>query len=494
MLYVIALHSIRIMLLYSHVYFASPNILNGSFRKVTLEKGRSQLRVSHCRLDELFGSIYISNDPSSSEANGILWYWYDSLAKQLKSKLGRMLTEQSEMYVYLNIGLADIPSEDLKRVNLALNGGSDGGNSNNPTMANPTENNAGQSKHQINGIEIDNDLYDKLCRYQYILNGKVDEVLERFEATDIFWGPKLWLLRILRIAYKDVKSCENAIGIHDEELKLPEKIRNKARILCFSPFQLMSERPNNKYKLWKHLDQLSGWFGNWDPLGELDTKQGAEQKRPKAHNNDWYSPSMWCICSDNCSGICTLVVNEFKLGISVSQYMKCPYSFYLDDEEAEKRHANKYIRLACASRKEGFRSLGRKIGELEECATGASFDSGIPAEKRIYSIADVIYDSDAATPVVIGESIYRWRENNCNSPDARASDDTLQGISRKLANGYKLVIPPPEIPYKNEADWQSMAAGYAVHISEKKRKELKSKAKKSMIRLPKPERRARTER
>ncbi|KAJ2452883.1 hypothetical protein EV183_002620 [Coemansia sp. RSA 2336] len=257
------LHSIRVMAL-CHGGFAPAYVTSGSFSAVECWVEDTLLIISHSTID----AVYQRMLKISARAH------YNVLLKRLQSPLGDHLLQKRECIVLLNMALMPLNISALD------------------SKSNP------EKVFEVAGKGIERRLFEKLCRAQCDLFVQLnDDILPLFLKPDIYWGPQLWLLSILRKSMTSSAELDSAM-----------ELSTKLKMLAFSLFQprFTSEKSSDRFY------SLHALFG---VSNELDEERFCR------------SMPAWCICDGHCRGICTLIVNELELNIMVESYCYRPYVF-----------------------------------------------------------------------------------------------------------------------------------------------------------------------
>ncbi|KAJ2671160.1 hypothetical protein IWW42_003569 [Coemansia sp. RSA 1085] len=257
------LHSIRVMAL-CQGGFAPAYVTSGSFSAVESWVEDTLLVISHSTID----TVYQRMLKISARTH------YNVLLKRLQSPLGDHLLCKRECIVLLNMALMPLDASALD------------------PQLNPEE------VYEVAGKHVDRRLYQKLYNAQCDLFDQLsNSLLPLFMKPDIYWGPQIWLLSLLRKSISSSTQLDCAIDLS-----------TKLKMLGFSLFQPRFVSENSTDELY----DLHAVFGT---CNELDDERFCR------------SMPAWCMCTEHCRGICTLIVNELQLNIMVESYLHCPYVF-----------------------------------------------------------------------------------------------------------------------------------------------------------------------
>ncbi|KAJ2666268.1 hypothetical protein GGH99_006764, partial [Coemansia sp. RSA 1285] len=359
LLFSVALHSTRCMLLCSQLGFVPPYILTGSFRTVDHVLCNTTMLVRYNDINVLYRVMYrLSNPVAANNSDGAqklfphrgtLRYEYSAynhLMKGLQSRLGNMITKSSNICLLLNLTLA---LKSLDDVMLYINAKNpepknessegkeekdhDNSNSNSSSSVIGSTNTntntssiANSEQHQphsqpfpsgvIDGVTVDSEVYAMLCGGYLKTNEKLVETIDdlaKAAPDNIHWGCGTWVLYLFNTALSDnvgITSSEEKFNV----LQCPQEMRAKIILLASLPYQLMLGTPGSSEKYEEYTDIIK--------LGLKIT----------AHNplrNAWRCNSVpaWCLCSGHCRGICTLLISELDMKIPFRWYYSTPYVF-----------------------------------------------------------------------------------------------------------------------------------------------------------------------
>ncbi|KAJ2499718.1 hypothetical protein GGH96_003305 [Coemansia sp. RSA 1972] len=293
LLFACGLHSMRVVLL-SQGGFGPPYVITSSFRAVDCRVQESALIVYHGSIDAVYECLL---------QNGTRGH-YNMLLKALQSPLGDAIQRKQECQILLNMALLPLDPSELQKLfarpatQMAFP---------EPRMHMPQS----ESNLEIEGRSISPDVYQRLCKAQCELFKRLNKVVDEFAVPEMYWGPHMWLLRILRISFSQVNTAYSK-NDHKNVLGLPQLVRCKIKMLCFSPYQLRFGIDPDEDVYVEGISEMQAVFENTDELADPD-----------------YCRSMpaWCLCSQHCRGICTLIVNELKMKIMSNGYSCYPYVF-----------------------------------------------------------------------------------------------------------------------------------------------------------------------
>ncbi|KAJ2608488.1 hypothetical protein EV177_004952, partial [Coemansia sp. RSA 1804] len=248
LLFSVALHSTRCMLLCSQLGFVPPYILTGSFRTVDHVLCGTTMVVRYNDINVLYRVMYRLSSPvatnNSDDAQklfphcGTLRYKYSAynhLMKGLQSQLGNMIKKSSNICLLLNLTLAltsvnDVElyieakkpepknkSSERKEEKDHDNSNSNSNNSSSVIGSTNTNTNtnsfANHERHQplsqlfpsgvIDGVAVDSEVYAMLCGGYLETNKKLVGIINNLAkaATDsIHWGCGTWMLYLFNTA------------------------------------------------------------------------------------------------------------------------------------------------------------------------------------------------------------------------------------------------------------------------------------------------------
>ncbi|KAJ2079025.1 hypothetical protein H4R24_004066 [Coemansia sp. RSA 988] len=384
LLYSIALHSIRVMSLFRYVGSSPAYVVSSSFTTVACRLNQTSLVISHEKINALYWHMYppANADQAYASANSHHAHSvYDLMIKVFCSPMGDMVMDNTDIRVLLNLAFMDLPiSKEIITAaispRLNTNSASDASSSawaesshhvdasastpaeiadniiasslspvgnldasaasnlapvrntdasaatNLPPVSNTNANAANTQTPNINNLKIDGifvkpRIQPELCKAQVTLLKKLHKLLKDFNTAELFWGPQPWLLIItqaviarLSTNYPDSNTTEE---VKDCTIR-PRIIYTTIKLLCFAPFQLrfqLGEDGKQDTSTVADMWALSQKTDKWDIL----------------ENGYCISMPSWCLCNDHCRGICTLIVNELKMSISVDNYFRIPYAF-----------------------------------------------------------------------------------------------------------------------------------------------------------------------
>ncbi|KAJ2840396.1 hypothetical protein FBU31_000454, partial [Coemansia sp. 'formosensis'] len=320
LLYSNALHSLRVLLLSESVAYVPPYLITSSFRAVRRKLAKTMLVATHSDLDAVYRALFdeggdMSPSAQMLRANTIgfrarqgqrayVHAAYDLLLKRMQSPLGRQITSGCEVYVLLNLTLLPL--------HLPLNLSTDSSpRSSASELASGRET---PPPSDIEGVLIPADLLEKLVLGRDATGAYIRDLLELFLSPDIYWGSTLWLLHMLLKAYGEF--IETGLTAEDREKGESTfmAIRTELKLLCFSPFQPRYGLPGTfipDYPIaTRHALHVP--LGSWDVLDDAQYCN---------------SVPAWCTCVGHCSGLCTLIVGELTMHISMTRYFYTPYAF-----------------------------------------------------------------------------------------------------------------------------------------------------------------------
>ncbi|KAJ2593357.1 hypothetical protein H4R99_006115 [Coemansia sp. RSA 1722] len=310
-LYLVGIHSTRMLLLCRGVGFPPPHVITGSFKKVSVKLEKTIIVFRHPKLDSLYKLVYSYKRDDSNRASGdqetqdYLHLCYDLMLKRLQSELGDMVTGQFTSHVLINMELTQIHPTYIKRA----------------MDDSPRKCNIGGLT--IEGVELDEKLEKALCKAHVDACIEVDTLLGSFLTPGVYWGNAVWLLYSFYQVSKHISRFNSEHGVYsDGEEGYSNKINELIMLLINSPFQTFV---NEKIKSL-----------NRDGANEDDTIYTTGKLRNIICNNialesdtHWNSAPMWCVCSNHCRGVCTLLINETVMAIYNRRFFATPYFFEL---------------------------------------------------------------------------------------------------------------------------------------------------------------------
>ncbi|KAJ2543092.1 hypothetical protein GGF49_002339 [Coemansia sp. RSA 1853] len=425
MLFACGLHSLRVVLL-SQGGFGPPYVITSSFRAVDCCVQESALIVYHGSIDAVHECLL------QSDTRG----HYDMLLKALQSPLGNSIQRKQECQILLNMALLPLdPSEMQKQFDqpakqMAFP---------EPRMHMPEP----ESNLEIEGRPISSDLYQRLCKAQCELFKRLNKDVDEFAVPEMYWGPHLWLLRMLRISFSRVNKAYSK-NDRKKVLQLPQLVRCKIKMLCFSPYQLQFGIDIENIDV-LGISEMHTVFGNTD---ELD--------------NPNYCRSMpaWCLCSQHCRGICTLIVNELKMNIMSRGYSCYPYVFtavgdvpkyalngaeYNLDQRVSnapfvlpEQVTGKFgVRLLCAAKKvdDNFKRVALDNNKSPPCSR---FDKGEYVQSRL------IYQNKPMLLAIYGDQLYKARQSDISENEQWPHPEFMRDVKTDVLDDESMFVDQVE--------------------------------------------------
>ncbi|KAJ2522019.1 hypothetical protein H4217_001023 [Coemansia sp. RSA 1939] len=375
LLFSVALHSTRCMLLCSQLGFVPPYILTGSFRTVDHVLCGTTMVVRYNDINVLYRVMYRLSSPvatnNSDDAQklfphcGTLRYKYSAynhLMKGLQSQLGNMIKKSSNICLLLNLTLAltsvnDVElyieakkpepknkSSERKEEKDHDNSNSNSNNSSSVIGSTNTNTNtnsfANHERHQplsqlfpsgvIDGVAVDSEVYAMLCGGYLETNKKLVGIINNLAkaATDsIHWGCGTWMLYLFNTALSNNVGVRK-LGEEYNVLQCPQEVRAKIILLASLPYQLMFGIPGSfGDENTKYTDIIA--------LGQKITRHNPLRSALRCN-----SVPAWCLCSGHCRGICTLLISELDMVIPFKWHFSTPYVFSISRQiEAETQAA-----------------------------------------------------------------------------------------------------------------------------------------------------------
>ncbi|KAJ2157263.1 hypothetical protein GGF46_004631 [Coemansia sp. RSA 552] len=420
-LYSIAFHSVRVMLLCSEMGYAPPYIIASSYNSAYNTAHREQsslvLRFDYTPLSQTYSALYYSDKPHDI---GLFNADYGILLKALQSPLGDMIVARYEVTVRLDMKLLDMP--ESMYLHYPEHIGEDGQLDSNGHDWCPDI--------QVDGISLDRSELLRVFQAQMGLVSRTCPLVWQYDALGLFWGPDFWLLYTLQKALP-VPSAK----------AVPQESKHM-RDLYLLPLDIMLMRMSNfqPYLGVRDGDTLAsgkapkghGWARLWSKVSNMVVPYSSD-----------YASSVpaWCICHAHCRGICTLIVNELDMFINRRSYCDVPYMFSSRTEPK-----GKYPQLVCLNTKKVLHGAnspsgkGTTLWHAEDPAPVARFES---AE---YLLSKLLYASTTKTVAIFKDQIIP-----CKRLKKEVVGEDLYSISRHFKTSiwkstYKIskvrLVPP----------------------------------------------------
>ncbi|KAJ2759423.1 hypothetical protein H4S06_002236, partial [Coemansia sp. BCRC 34490] len=379
LLFSVALHSTRCMLLCSQLGFVPPYILAGSFRTVDHTMLNTTMLVHYNDINVLYRIMYRLSNPvaanNSDDAQklfphrGTLRYEYSAynhLMKGLQSRLGNMITKSSNICLLLNLTLALIPLNDLElyikandpelkkkssedekekghdnsnsnsnssssvigstNTNTNTNTNSSSsviGSTNTNTTTNTTTNTGSSANSEqpfpssvIDGVTVDSDVYAMLCGGYLKANEKHVKIIDNLAEAAL--DNIHWGCGTW-VLYLFNTALSGNVGMKplDEKLYvLQHPLEMRAKII------LLVSLP---YQLKLGTSRCSKESEQCTNIIDLGPK--IVTYNPFNDSSRCNSVPAWCLCSGHCRGICTLLISELDMNIPFRWYGKTSYMF-----------------------------------------------------------------------------------------------------------------------------------------------------------------------
>ncbi|KAJ2003398.1 hypothetical protein H4R26_003096 [Coemansia thaxteri] len=392
LLYSTALHSLRTMLLCGSVTFVPAYLLASSFRAVRPKAGGCSLVVaSHSSLNSVYRVLFDDFDtkrPLGTHAA------YDLLLKRLQSRLGDLVTSATDISALLSATMLPGPS-------------------------------AADDGLSIDGVAIPAELAAKLQAGRRAATLRLKTIAETMRTPDaLYWGPRLWLVYMLRAALD--KFCEPdraaACDIEPGDGTILS-LRAELKLLCFSPFQprfgvegAPSPPVGPMVRRYEVLAALGYWEAIWS-------------------DGFYNSVPAWCTCVGHCRGICTLLVGELNMDILMTAYFATPYAFRLCVGSAKSA-----LRLICIT---SWASWADAIAVVPLAEYRQSqVPAAVPGVRTVsaslspgptpeYPLSDLLYGSETVLAVVYGGEVH---------VHVPKSDVAFYRAAKDLLKGERIVI------------------------------------------------------
>ncbi|KAJ1723867.1 hypothetical protein LPJ53_001824 [Coemansia erecta] len=334
LLFAISLHSLRVMMLCRGIGFLPAHVVTGSYSKVCLELEHTIIVFRHLRLEAVYKALYMyqgynkNNTEIGPEIRDYLHLSYSLLLKKLQSPLGDQITSQQQLYILINLALRDVDTAYVDWIRDKI--------PRNPDIPQPN----------IEGIIISDEQLSKLYRGHMNALLSIHTLLESFLVSNIYWGVSVWLLRTLLVVCNDFQLIEPDSSVTGKDQSAgrsgrTSEIVEMLYLLVNSPFPMhiySQVREDNAADTWvepKVPKNPSRGFRPRFGRNKTVTKSGELLwmiKDNLAFNDDdeCTSAPAWCVCRGHCRGICTLIVNELDMYLSIRNYLSTPYSFMMD--------------------------------------------------------------------------------------------------------------------------------------------------------------------
>ncbi|KAJ2025334.1 hypothetical protein GGI06_000630 [Coemansia sp. S85] len=476
LLYSNALHSLRVLLLCETVAYVPPYLLTSSFRVVGRKLTKTMLVATHGDLDAVYRALFddVGGDQSPSAhmlrantgrsqakhrpgggSRAYVLAAYDLLLKRLQSKLGRQVAGGCDVYVLLNLTMLPLHLPNVSPFRSA-------------SVDRPTGSKE-QPVFEIEGVQIPADLLEKLIVGRDTTGAYLRELLKLFRSTDIYWGSSIWLLYMLLKAYGDY--LETDLTARDEETGESTfmAIRTELKLLCFSPFQPRFGVPGTyapDYPIENRHD-LHVPLGNWDVL-----------------DDDKYCNSVpaWCTCLGHCPGICTLIVGELAMNISMARYFTTPYVFRMSFPRGP-GSADEFttMRLVCATNWD----LDSEYA-LTTLTEFRGNDVKRPGGECHYELSDILYSKETVVVVIYGGEILVHKLSPSAARAKWPFSVECRLLEKRLRTGEVIGVPKV-VPLKMEpVDEFTEQVGKEITLSDSRLRYMVRQAAKAQRSLAKP--------
>ncbi|ORX67783.1 hypothetical protein DL89DRAFT_268988 [Linderina pennispora] len=314
MLYTVSLLSIRTMLLCSNIAFVPNYVILSGHSNLDLKRMGPMLLVNNGTLHGLYELMYQvgsqGNGDLDKHARERLLGSYRQLTERMRGKLGDMICEGSQTSILLNLALASMQDNSVNEARDLV--------AQMPGTQNPA------NQFELAGVKIDPESFLSVYQHRLVMNTTIGLLIESVQTFDLHWGATTWLLQLFLRAYEDVNLTDDHSTCSSETAN-PGKIRGRVKALCFLPFQPKlphppagaDERQRDMPMASKLKDKgfQSIFRSAWSPFGCNEAGQLLS------------APPAWCVCRRHCTGLCTLVVERWKLLVSAPLYQHTPYIF-----------------------------------------------------------------------------------------------------------------------------------------------------------------------
>ncbi|KAJ1648585.1 hypothetical protein LPJ64_000167 [Coemansia asiatica] len=382
-LYSTALHSLRINLICSHIGYPPSNVLVGSFRLVRTNTQRAQFIFKHDSLNMIFKDLYRyrwakrPNKAPAVEKKYHSYRIYKSLLRMLRSSLGNAITEQYSVQALADLTLYIFPSEYVD------------------ALKSPSGNNVNWDKLKIEGFDVETDLIKKLVWGHYKTCESLIDFLHVYLTSRIHWGASMWLLyslydfwcQYLRQTVSDVDSLHDNMWIIFMHL-------NK---VIFAPYKVRQKNMPDEGDSGNEFDIIPTFSDNGnnnDKDNGKDNDDDSDDNEKVSSSYSWKSNAIvfrddlvafdfeleinhaayrnsvpaWCLCTDRCRGICTLIVENCGMRVSNDYYFYAPYTFSKNKDLEEDSILDNPCALVCLANQRmllEFASLGTYFRRYE---------------------------------------------------------------------------------------------------------------------------------
>ncbi|KAJ2490059.1 hypothetical protein IWW37_003479 [Coemansia sp. RSA 2050] len=477
LLYSNALHSLRVLLLCEAVGYVPPYLLTSSFRVVRRRLTKTMLVATHSDLDSVYRALFddvggghppsahmlrantgqsqVRHRPGGGTRAYVLAA-YDLLLKRLQSRLGRQIAGGCEIYVLLNLTMLPLHFSNASSPRSVA-------------VDSPTTGSKAPPIFEIEGVQIPVDLLDKLIVGRDATGAYLSKLLVRLRSTDIYWGSSIWLLYMLLKAYGSFVDTDATASDEETGENTFMAIRTELKLLCFSPFQPRFGVPGTytpDYPIDSRHD-LHVPLGDWDVL-----------------DDDKYCNSVpaWCTCLGHCPGICTLIVGELAMNISMTRYFTTPYMFRMSFPRGPGATGEfTTLRLVCATSWD----LDSEYALLTLVEFRGN-NGKRPGGDCHYELSDILYSKEAVVAVIHGGEIlvHKLKSNAAHvrwpfSVECRSLEKTLRG-------GQVIGVPKVVPLILEPVDAFTEQVGKEITLSDSRLRYMVKQAAKSQRSLGKP--------
>ncbi|KAJ2549841.1 hypothetical protein EV175_004292 [Coemansia sp. RSA 1933] len=401
LLYAVALHSTRAMLLCATLGFVPPYVLSSSFRTVSHALQKQVVVVKHGDMDVLYRTMYRLEKEEENGRQGVGGNAaYGLVLKNLQSPLGDMVKKSCDLHFLINMTLVPLKIDDLK---LCLESDPKPG-----LRLTPLE---------IDGVPVTPTMHRQMCASYLKAHERLVETMDELakSSDSIHWGCTTWLLYLFSTAYLANVGTSSGNEVKHSKLEYPIKVRVKLKLMCALPYQLRcriqqaaSSQPESDSAM-EDICELVDVVNGLNPLKEVTFCN---------------SVPAWCLCVGHCPGICSLIVTELDLDIPVKTYKYIPYAFLINRRiKAETEAANESdstaagtvetIRFVCATRIDvGF----------SKCKQGKV----VPVDQSnvdYRTLSDHLYSKECHVVVICGRDMYLIKDENASEQDDVADNE-----------------------------------------------------------------------
>ncbi|KAJ2660556.1 hypothetical protein IWW48_002893 [Coemansia sp. RSA 1200] len=329
LLFSVALHSTRVMILCGQLGFVPPYVLTSSFRTVDHALCGTMMVVQYNNMDVLYSTMYCFSttddalDTPFCEEACYEHAIYNSLVKSLQSRLGDMIKKSSNICILINLTMFQPELDDVDQLIKAAGAGNEEDQSEISSLDTPQL----FPPRMVDGVIVDSEIYTMLLDGYVKANERLAKIitnLAKATTNSIHWGCGTWVLCLFDTAFSENYNWQKRIGDY-HMYSCVQTVRVYFRLLGMLPYQLNYDFP-------ALFDDSKANFDNINNIYEVEETYWSPLNDSKYCN----SVPAWCMCSGHCRGICTLLIGELEMCVSFENYSEMPYVFELSSQiEAE---------------------------------------------------------------------------------------------------------------------------------------------------------------